>query len=821
MERWRAAAEPRALGTLHRKPRDSSDEAAYAMPLDWPEKSEALGAKTRLSPPQIYERFVQLYFGKGKRPIIWIDNPEPEEVSWRLFHSLWPALRAQFAVCTHCLQPRTLDDRPFDLMFADSDVYPRFLKIDRENVIEGMAAEPGAIIDPWCKRWSERMFRSPQSDDVFDRDLFADLDDDPTAIRRLYLIDNALQSITDAPQAAVGAMDLVESVARPSSVAIRTKSEVARRAVTVARDAKSPQDSIECLQLIEDRLKRPAYGSVAADIGQLVEDAVSKRTQSDPDTVANLPPGSYEVNSTDNPAWFFNGVVRGFRQLAKDKDLGLAALRLIPHVSSVLFSTEPSASRAFREALIVRRNEPDIRRSIRDMFSASSKEAGLLRSQLFKSFCEEDLELLDNMLTGIKEDQVSEALDALTPFLANREVRRTLDQTLVRGFPEEVRKWALKSLNWSDALASIAATTYPPSQAGLTELLAEEKAKERLPSILVHYLNPQSRGRFPAWLRRFVSENEVVLALLLKASQADLDGVDELVSRLLSECEDLRPAHSSLLLQSFSQYAKHAYYPTLLDLLFSDLLKGYLDGTVSEDKCLPILQGAEMVSWLGAMDYSPLISLLTHQVWNRRDNWLNAWRLLLLLPTSVYQRTPSLIVYAIDSLLRAYYQAWSPSVAHTWSNILQRTRVESPASHLTLQVQAFRYAIYNARYPLSQIVVETFKDIYYAVTESSALPPETAVLFGMWDWDKGKELRKTLIDTYIGSQWPSGDLALAAKERTLFRKIFKRIHRKSSGPKYLRDMLADLSARLTPEATQMANTLSTLLRDPDFYEDWD
>jgi hypothetical protein len=118
-------------------------------------------------------------------------------------------------------------------------------------------------------------------------------------------------------------------------------------------------------------------------------------------------------------------------------------------------------------------------------------------------------------------------------------------------------------------------------------------------------------------------------------------------------------------------------------------------------------------------------------------------------------------------------------------------------------------------------VVETFGDIYNAVTSSGSIPSETASLFGMFDWDKGKELRKTLIDTFMSSQWPAGDLVLASSERSLFRKMFKRVYRKSSGPRYLQAALEDLQARSSEEAQRMAGVLSTLLKEPDFYEDWD
>ena len=49
-----------------------------------------------------------------------------EPISWRLLSALWPSLRAEFSCCTLALQPRSLDDRPFDLMFAPQTARSRF-----------------------------------------------------------------------------------------------------------------------------------------------------------------------------------------------------------------------------------------------------------------------------------------------------------------------------------------------------------------------------------------------------------------------------------------------------------------------------------------------------------------------------------------------------------------------------------------------------------------------------------------------------------------------------------------------------------------------
>jgi hypothetical protein len=820
---WRIVQEPRELASLYRLPVGRDEDDAYEKPLVWPPNPKPTADDPQPVSIESSAKFVQLYFARGKRPIVWFEHPKAEDAFWRILRTLWPALRARFAVCTHCLQPRTLDDRPFDLMFADADAHPRFLKVDRENILEFKTNDSAKSIEEWSVRWAERMFGQKGSDDVLDADLFNDLDDDPTAIRRLYLIDTALRSKNDAPQAAVGAMDLVESVARESNVAIPTKAEVARRAVKIASEAKSASDSVECLRLIEDRLNRPAYSAVADDIGPLIVKAVADRTQSDPESVALLPPGSYDVGSEDNPSSFLKGIVDGFRRLIAQDDSGIVALRTLPHVSSRLFAMDPSGVQVFARALIARREEPTVRQAIHNLLAEQSVQSDLLRGNLFKEFVQRDFDFLGDLFSRLPEREVPLALNAVAPFLADDSVRKAVDHWVLKSFAGEVRKWGLCTDLWSDEIAALVAATFPASSKGLEALLGADVPADHRPPVVTHYLIPLARGHFPAWTRQIAVEDQRLFAALLDPSLKADDRADALVTQLLNECHDLRLAHCPSILSDIGNHKGRRFHSQLLDSVYSDLVRGYLDGIISEDSCLPMIQSGEMSNWLLASNHATLTSLLTYQIWNSRENWLNAWKLLLVLPMPIYNREPSVMFNAIDGLVRAYSPAWSPVIAHTWTRILQRSRNECTSLRVLLQleVQAFKHAIYNSRYPLSEVVVETFQDIYRAVTSSSHVPAETSPLFGMLDWDKGKELRKTLIDTFMGSKWPPGDLALASSEPGLFRKIFKRIYRKSSGPRYLETTLVDLQGRASKEAKQMAVILSSLLRDPDFYEDWD
>ena len=133
-------------------------------------------------------------------------------------------------------------------------------------------------------------------------------------------------------------------------------------------------------------------------------------------------------------------------------------------------------------------------------------------------------------------------------------------------------------------------------------------------------------------------------------------------------------------------------------------------------------------------------------------------------------------------LLRVQYSAWSTQVANMWSEVLSRTQCLLPdrQTRLFLCAQALKFSFENTRLPLGAVVVESFFEVYTAVMESTKLPPEAESLFGIFDWDKGKELRQRLIDAFYYSDWHASDLFLSVNDERLIRKVFKRLIRRLS-----------------------------------------
>lgn len=103
-----------ALGRWHRRPSSTADRDPYAAALpDDPEVG------VRPSPvPTIGRAFavVALWFGQPDRPVLWMEEARPDDVTRYLWGLLWPEARRRFAFCTFALQVRHLRKRPFGFL---------------------------------------------------------------------------------------------------------------------------------------------------------------------------------------------------------------------------------------------------------------------------------------------------------------------------------------------------------------------------------------------------------------------------------------------------------------------------------------------------------------------------------------------------------------------------------------------------------------------------------------------------------------------------------------------------------------------------------
>ncbi len=828
---WIHLHHPESAKQLFKFPKNV-ELTAYDTELEITDEGASVSRQDSVDLPALSTEFVSRYFGEGIRPVVWFGNPNPDLLAWAVIRSLWPKLRCQFACCTLSLQPRALDERSFDVLFAPSTVYSRFAKFSADHILDASTSarkSASSPSDPWCDEWARVIFSKNGPDNALGAlsPLWSELSKDPTSIRRIYLVQEMRGRAKESPMAAIGVMDVVESLAMGTNDALELKRAVIRDAIEVAQKALT-EDTIGCLRLIDDRLHRPAFVGAGADIAGLLAEAVATDVSKSPELVLRAGESIFSRNADNIPSPFVAGILMGLDRLARRDAAQMLVLRQVSDIAPVIIGNRPELATAYLHA--TRQNgfdqgaQKDLLTWIASLHQPDKLHA--LRTALLPLLGQpEDIELVSELLQDIPETDVAFTLSALAKTTSDFQsdvMRQIVEDKLVSTHRLIARRWAAASPSWSIGIAMIAAASYPANRVGLEELLtSQEFSPEKKPETVAMYLRFVGQRWLPEWLRSYASESPELLFQLLAAGPPKTEDVTYEIGRLLQEVRAIPLARAEELANKLDGFAQMPFFDNLVDIAMKSAISGRIQGWLSS-KSLEQWQSQDFaLNWLRMIPTRDIEGLVAQYSFKAGENWLRTWEWIASAPNSLYERPSSGLHSVVYSMLPDSRSVWLAAVSEHWVVVLRRSRSLAPRKvHLALCVQALRYAFTNTHYPLGSVVSESFGDTYSAVIGPHA-PPETAALFGIFDWDKGKELRRSLVEAFMNSQWPPGDLALAAREPSLLRKIVKRVLRQRGGQRYAQSMLVDLARNTGVEAKNLHQVLQELVRDPDFYEEWD
>ena len=830
---WMTLEDPRVLDGLFTLPSEETI-AEFRSKLAVPKHFPSMSISVLESEQSTLLTFVRRYFVDGKRPIVWVGQCKPEEILWPLLSGLWPKLRATFSACTFCLQPRTLEDRKFEFMFAPSAAYPRFQNVAAQHFVGSASAfqatQQGDKVEPWANEWAEYLFgRMVNRQALVNSDLWRQLDEDPTAIRRLFLFKGLMEGNNPAPQVYVGAMDLVASMAKDGDSAVVVKQRVAERAVRATGDVEDPASGLECLRLIEDRLRRPSFSRAQNAVGQVLLDAVAARTLAFPELTlqsAVTAPVELELNRS----WFGRGVLQGLRTIAQHEPNKLLVLRNAPEFVPQILATEPELSNAFVRAVATQREDPRTREDLLRWLASVDDRwlRSALRASLVPMLHSADIDIFSEILKDLPPDEVGGTLSALWQQTDHFEAPGSRDLVvglIARDHPSEVRGWTRHLPRWTDAAADLFAATYPTTPEGLLELLDTdtEIANSQKTAAIAAFMQGLGRGGYPSWLLDVAREHVLLLSILLTADPTVSPTVAIQTQKLLTEIRDLPIAISLALFDQVVHCSQQPFFDTLIDVTMRSLIVGYVTGAVERGVIQSFQQHQAVASWFRSVNRRDLRWLVTKDTRSSTAHWINAWRWIVGAPDALYARDASVLPDLIDALSRTHSLDWSDEISNIWSQILGRCRSKCGDSRtrMTLCVQALKYSFEHTSLPLGAVVAEAFYDVYTAITESSVYAADAGPLFDMFTWDRGKELRRTLVDSFFYSKWRPDELVLAASDVHLLRKIFKRLMKKPNGEQYAQTAVAQLRERTDEKSQDLAQSLRDMLANPGFDEAWD
>lgn len=763
-------------------------------------------------------RWVRLFLGEGRRPIAWFNHDQPEPLLWALVEAMWPKLRSTFSACTYSLAPRYLEDRTFDLLLAPGAAHSRFLKISPESFIDSASRKGPLEVQDWERFWAnivatgENLLRSRA-------DFWSQLAPDPALAKRLYLLDASFEDPTGQklPEVQVGAIDLIESMAKEPRDAARTKLHAVQRALFAASNSDA---QAEWLRLIGDRLLRPSFNSVANQVGPFVASAVQKLAMADFQQFAEV----WMESTPSIQSWFSQGMLGALRQCLISSPDQLAILRRRPQLLEAILEVDSELALSVIAAALQSSSPDDWDFGAIVSSALASKDSNYARLKLLAAAALNKPILLEQLLRDVDADEVAPVLSVILSrcdYHPDLDVEKVISSAVASRWPRETRD-ALIDTELGPDLWRLFVSTVPASASGL-ELLVDQlsgRHSAKVGEIVAAYISYHNLYDHRQSLD--VLTGHKALMTMLSSPEPASDNLVRMVERLLNAAVlvDVAPTPSDLELVATCR--GRPYFPKLIHSAVGWALFSFQSGSISEQELTKFVTRDVALAWAKNASGWDLVEVITFGASRSWTNWKRTWAFLGIAPAEWIRTIGRRLPEMVDRLIGYDRASWNLEIDQSWRNFLVSSEsVLDSHVYLTLCAQALKHCFSNLYLPFGNTISTAFLPVYLSVMRSRNTPSEVVHLFGFFDWDKGLELRKKLVDSFTQSKWPKGNLILAAGDEVLLRKVFKRlIGHRYGGERFAREALSDLEARGEHSARRLMDAWKSMLGNPDFHEDW-
>lgn len=795
-DKWAISTELGGISALHRLPQRSN--------LSDYETTLQTSVSPRLEPTEAVgsDDFITKFFGEGIRPLVWFAVKHTDQVAWRVVSALWPSLRGEFSCCSVTLQPRMLDDRPFDLMFAPASARARFSEFAGPHIVGGASA---ASVEQWARQWKDMVFAGDgeRGKEVFE--LSSGLEPSPNAIRKVFLFVDLQERASSAPLAALGALDVLESIGSTSGRGRTLVEQLVRRALGGVRNAPAPW-ALEVLCLVGLRLDRVDRSIVDQGVDELIAQSVREYVESGPVDGIALAERFSTRDLGKLPSSFVRGLseaiaIKPHREsleaLALAHHVGRNLVEISPHYTRLILLAARSLEMAFSDVLV------DWYRGVR----GQERRAALRRELTPILEHDDDAALLEELLKDVQQHEVVELCGDASQQTVTRKLGKLFSELVGERYPSDVLSWSRgRRIAPCTAIAFIVAGAIPLTADGLSDAYTFEES-----GYLIAAFVDRALQRSPSeWLTRACKTPDLWSHLL---TEIDNEFVSSVISRFVGVIDRsaLARAPGSLELLSRAPFNVQSY---AVRQLLLDQLSG-ADQREHLDRWLSTPWAANVI----ANDASFLRSVISEDISPGSDGfidaWVNAWRMLEVVSRRIRTAAAS-IIEVCGLLLWRRPEPWpTKDVANAWRQVLANLAHDS-ARYEVGCTQAIKFAFDNTRLPLAPVVAEAFFAVHAAALRNQSRPSWD--FLGMTNWDKGGELRRRIVDAFYYGDWEPHWFILAAREPWLLRKLCKRMLKQWRGIGFLERAMLQLSNQAPHD---LASELADILRHPEYREEWD
>jgi len=784
-------------------PKTSDDHAE----LDWLTRSEA-------------HQFASKVFADGLRSVVWFDCEHPESVVMAFASLLWPTLRNNLYAHTFSLQPQAKIKSDLQFHFTTRSAQSYFSRLPKQcQMIKGAVGHRKDCEQEWLDEISDDL-RAGRPRESYRQGLQRYghlLGSEPTAVRNLFALRELADRLPHTPMAAIGILDIIDSLEPLADRAVMDKQLALDTAVSASLNADA-SSALHCFSLVDLRLRRSSFSKTGTEASSALKDAVKRLIATEPNTFI----AKFGHTIPVDESCFWQGVRDGIQTAAEVRPESIENLGQCPDIASYVIRGVPAVARSYLHSNPERR-ETSILQVVDWVHRIErADERQLLREELLpETHDDPSLPLLEELLRDLRNSDVPSTLDTLagsTQGFSRASIRRAVSDFVCQRFPVESIQWGIGSrmLEYK-FVADVVAEAFAVSLEGLDQILSVDwMTPGNRCEVLAAFIERAARKRLPQWFVRRAADD---VTLIEPFAQCELWSArtTRALESIGEDCEYIPLVRSAFVTEFIQKVAQTSLSDRFVAKTVESAFTEHISGQVSDKQLLDALKLPACEKWCEQAPSSRIYDLLLSC--SDRDAWRRSWVTLSILPRTSFQKVAGHQIIA--AFIRSYRASWTESVGKAWHQIVQRANDELPyETSLRLLMESTAFCLNNPRLPVGQVVCSAFPPVYDAIVKGRATQV-TDEMFGYFDWDKAKKLRKDVIDAYVSSCWPPEELALIAARCQVLRKVVHRLQRKWNGDEYIRKMIDGLGSQKSVEAQAVRGELSAIISDPDFFEPWD
>ncbi len=714
---------------------------------------------------------VEAIFLEKRQPIAVFGSNDGDLIATRLLEGVWPAMRCALAICTHANSPRSLQGRPFDLLFAPAIARSNFASWYGRKVDGTQSKRPPR--HHWTEQISSRLFQGSRIEplSVSIGGMTANLDDADEGQFRLAMFWSELEEkVDESPLAILGMLDILSSLRQDRQALDQALRPILLKSISLAQRS---FNGIEFFDYLNTLLaKFPSRLPPTSALSAIRRYACSAAT-SEPSSALEFLEGM-ERNNSPVPVVLCAGIGNGF---SNTQVVVEHLLRIFSLSDEVVFGLI-SHSRAFaRSFILVLEEQSDLEKFIRlaRMLSAVDTK---LRDRAARN-------LLPVMRSGLE----SSLLELLLANVPSRKLSRAVRQLW------EANQFKVEEFD--SVLISVANTDAKILE--MRSVLIELPSSTEVTRLLLRTLRIVDKDV------RWILEESIT-----STKQCYL--LNELILR--SETVSLRSLEISLMervLQLLSQLVAENCYSMAKLLLVQKVPIGlFLDMAPQVLRCLKGELHEKVVSLVVSRALFEGVGSDVSRVFDEFAAEVPARDLAFMLSPPnlcVDQVSRNLLLVAnssntacdavlgrvdllTDHLIARRGAIPTSSAVSAWAELIRRSGRIDTGAQLRAASAVLEWALKLTHLDVSSLVVVAFPLIY----QQLKLATDTAsfmTLFTLVDWDRCKIARKDLMSAFLKSVWPRSDLFLIAELVEEFESIARLLARSNEGRSYIRESLRD------------------------------